>query len=290
MELHLDRSHTIKHSGTDFVGGKVAILGIPFDSTSTEFPGSRFGPNYVRDWFSRLYGYDTEEGKNVYETNFFDAGNHEVYSLFDKTESIVVDTIKKMYEKHDFVPIVLGGEHSVTHMNVKAIASRKNFALVVFDAHADLLFDENEGVTHISFLQDIAKEGYAEKIIVVGVRAYTQEEKEFAEKYGIVLINAELVNKNTSNVIDFILKELGNNKNVYLSVDIDVLDPIYSIGTGSPEPEGINFASLKEILKSISSNKTIVGGDINEVLPDKDPGQTGVYAAHLLKKMILWAN
>ncbi|MBN1159913.1 MAG: arginase family protein [Candidatus Diapherotrites archaeon] len=290
MELYLDRSRIIKHSGAKLEDAKVAILGIPFDSTSTEFPGSRFGPNYVRDWFSRLYGYDNEEEQNVYDTKFYDAGNHEVYTHFNKTEEIVTETIKKMYEKKDIIPIALGGEHSITHMNVKAVASHKNFALVVFDAHADLLFDENEGVTHISFLQDITKESYAEKIIVVGVRAYTPEEKAYANDNGITLISAELVNKNVSNVINFIMKEIANSENVYISVDIDVLDPIYSIGTGSPEPEGIDFISLKEIIKSISNDKVIVGGDINEVLPERDPGQTGVYAAHLLKKMIIWSN
>ncbi|MBR9707475.1 MAG: hypothetical protein GOV15_03500 [Candidatus Diapherotrites archaeon] len=278
-QLHLDDSHVIKHAKRDLEKSTLAVIGVGFDSTSTEVPGQRFAPNYIRDWFSKLYGNDTTSEKNVYNTNFADLGNIEVeHGSYALTNDKVQETIQAAYETQPKLKLVtLGGEHSITHAMVTAVSKKHKVDLIVFDAHADMLQERND-VTHINFLKHLIEDKIVNSVTIIGVRAWTKEEKVFADKNKVKLI--------TMSKLADVKKIKG--KTVYLSIDIDVLDPIYCPGTGSPEPLGMSYEQLLDLVEEVTKNNEVVGADIVEVLPHLDNGVTGLHAANLLKKLILW--
>jgi len=167
----------------------IAIIGIPFDSTSIEYSGQRFAPRNIREQFSRLYGYDIETKQNIFK-KIDDIGDIEVaHGCFKTTNNRIIDTIKHLKK----TPLFLGGEHSITYSTVKGI---KPDILIVFDAHTDL-FDTYQGeeYSHISYLNKIVKEKIVKKIYVFGCRAYTEDELNFAKENKINLISPKDIKK-----------------------------------------------------------------------------------------------
>ncbi|MDD4983815.1 MAG: arginase family protein [Candidatus ainarchaeum sp.] len=268
--LYLKKQNLIPYTNKN---AKIGILGIPFDSTSIEVPGQRFGPRDIREQFSKLYGYDFETKQNIYE-KIDDLGDIDaVHGSFELTAERIKDTIDHLDKK----PIFLGGEHSITHAIVKCL---KPDVLVIFDAHADL-FDTYQGekYSHISYLHKIMSEKLVKKAYVFGCRAYTQEELEFAKKFKVVLVNPKDVKKEVKKI---------KKQNIYLSVDLDVLEFNLAMGTGTPEFGGLSLNDLLSHIKTVLSNNKVVGADIVELNPLIDSQKTTTFcAAQILKEIIL---
>jgi agmatinase len=275
MEFYLKKQNLIPYAN----GDKISIIGVPFDSTSIEFPGQRFGPKEIRETFSRLYGEDQKTNKNMYNL-IEDLGDIEVvHGSFEETIKQVNGFIKKFKKQRNSIPIFLGGEHSITHATTKAL--KENFDIIVFDAHADCFETyAGEKYSHISYLNKIIKEKICEKACVLGVREYTKEEKTFMDKNNIIYQNPEKID------LKKVLKE--TKKKIYLSIDLDVLEFDIAIGTGTPEINGLKLQQLITHIKQILKEKDIIGIDIVEMNPLLEGFRTTAYAAaFLLKEIIL---
>jgi agmatinase len=268
--LYLKKQNLIPYTNKN---AKIGILGIPFDSTSIEVPGQRFGPKDIREQFSKLYGYDFETKQNIYE-KIDDVGDIEVvHGSFELTMKRIKDTIEHLDKK----PIFLGGEHSITYATVKSI---KPDVLVVFDAHADLFETyQGEKYSHISYLYKIMSEKLVKKAYVFGCRAYTKEELDAAKKFNVKLISSKDAKKEIKKI---------KKQNIYLSIDLDVLEFNLAMGTGTPEYGGLTLNDLWGCVREILLNNKIMGADIVELNPLIDTQKITTFcAAQILKEMIL---
>lgn len=275
----------------DLGKAKGCLIGVGYDSSSSEQPGQRNAPKAVRERLCSSFGYDLGLGRNVFE-NVRDLGDLEVaYSSAAETEKRLEHTLRMLSEKSSAVPLIIGGEHTITLFASRALSriagEKEGRALLVFDAHLDL-FEAFEGeLSHMSYLKRACLEGLYEKIVLVGARACAAEEVEFLEKTGQdieVFFMHEVEEKGLERVREEVLKELEGKK-VYCSIDVDVLDPVYAIGTGSPESNGLSLGELKYLLELLKE-KELVGLDLVEVNPLVDSsGITCFSGADIMKKV-----
>jgi agmatinase len=178
---------------------------------------------------------------------------------------------------------VLGGEHTLTFGTRLAIP--KDAALVIFDAHLDLR-DEFAGLklSHATFLRRLTDKIGTKSIIHVGSRAASREEWKVADSIGLSLIPMQTIH-NLAKPEKLLLDFLKGFESVYVSIDLDVLDPSFAPGVGNPEPDGLSIHKLLEFLYS-SRGKKIVGFDIVELTPLYDNGTTAIVAAKLMNEIM----
>ena len=185
----------------------------------------------------------------------------------EEAEKIIYNEVKKVF-KEDSKYIFIGGDHSITYPIFKAFSeSNENSFLIVFDAHADCDYPAKEP-THEEFLRAILEEKLVkpENVILVGIRKMWDIEKEFLEEKGIKVFEDIF---NVEAVADYIT-EKANGKDVYVSVDIDVLDPAFAPAVNYPEPNGLSSKELFYLLKRIFHIKSLKTLDIVEAVPEKD--------------------
>jgi agmatinase len=187
-----------------------------------------------------------------------------------------------LLEKKKF-PIALGGEHSITPGIIQAFP--KDIAVLSLDAHIDFRQKyEGEPFNHACVLSRVSDQIDIRNIAVLGIRSVEKEEFEEAKKQNLFYINSFTVRETG---IKRALNELKNyfkNKRVYLTLDIDVLDPAYAPGTSTPEPFGLTSFDILECIKSFSSQ--LVGFDVVEVCPPYDNGETAIHAARFVRCVI----
>ncbi|WP_459201420.1 agmatinase [Methanococcus sp. CF] len=264
----------------NFNDADFVIFGIPFDATTSYKPGARFGPDEVRtaSWgletFSPILKRDLIDVKICDKYNLLMEGNQsEIINRAYNASKEILEAKK--------IPVMIGGEHSVTYPVVKAVKSvYDDFAVIHFDAHCDLR-DEYMGneQSHASVIRrtyDLTKD-----IFQFGIRSGDQDEWEFG--WENTNISMEMPTKDDIKKI----KEL--EKPVYVTIDIDVLDPAFVPGTGTPEPCGF---TPKELINSLylleEIKENIVGFDVVEVSPHYDIGKiTSVTAAKIIRELIL---
>jgi agmatinase len=257
------------------------LFGIPFDSTHSYKPGCRFGPDVIRDSFNNIEIFLPEFGVDLEQVNIKDLGNlqHTVVAqnmidMVRKTTTELKDTSNQL--------ILLGGEHSLTYGSYMSYP--KDTGYVVFDAHYDLR-DEfaDTKLSHAAYLRRIVEERGPENIIHVGARAFVKEELAFLTENNIKTISdSEIRNGNGPKLLE---KLTDNFENLYVSVDLDVLDPAFAPGVGNPEAIGITSRELHDMLVSLK-NKKIKAADVVELNPMFDNGSTASLAARLISIII----
>ncbi len=238
---------------------KFGIIGVPFDSTSTYKTGARFGPMAVREASYNFERYNMALGKSI-SSEIFDFGDVEViHGNFEKTSSNIEFTISELLEMN-VTPVVIGGEHTISFGVLKAF-DLENTTIIHFDAHMDLR-DEymGEKYSHATAVRRIFDLNPKE-IVQIGVRSCSEDEINFAHENQISYFTAHEVNENIENVKKAI-KDI--NGPLYVSLDIDVLDPAYAPSVGTPCPCGLNPFQLESIIHSLKG-KNIVGFDLVEV-------------------------
>jgi agmatinase len=190
-------------------------------------------------------------------------------------ERVTADIVKSSK-----LPIMLGGEHSITYGAVKAIG--RNVTVLQFDAHMDLRNEYlGEKWSHACVMRRIAEEIGVPHVIEVGIRAPSKEEYQFAEKNDLNFFTSETLNANLAETCEKLKKLLDSASNIYLSIDIDCLDPSVAPGVGNPEPEGINITTLVNLIQGIADSR-VKAFDVVEVSPPNDPsGITAVGAAKI---------
>lgn len=258
----------------------VVIIGVPFDATSTFRSGSRRGPAAIR-WASQsIETYSPVLRRDLEEIDFFDRGDLDVArSQVDVMQSTAMATIGDL--PTGAIPLVLGGEHTITLPAVEALRqSHEDLAVLQLDAHADLR-DEYEGrsVSHATVMRRIADLLGPQAIVQLGVRAGTREELDYARR--------SLRYCSSTLVLPPEVWGWLEPRPVYVTLDIDVVDPSDAPGTGNPEPEGVSARDLLPFVRRLSGLR-VVGFDLVEVSPPYDPsGRTSVLAATIVREAIL---
>ena len=257
------------------------IFGVPFDSTHSYKPGCRFGPDAIRDAFNNIEIFQPEFGVDLETVNINDLGNtrHTVVA----TEMLqMVKNITSELKKQNKQIIILGGEHLVTLGSFPCFP--KDTGYVVFDAHYDLR-DQYADIklSHAAYLRRIVEEHGSENIIHVGARAFVKEEFAFLKEHNIRTVSdKEIRNGNGAKL----LKDMTSTfDNLYLSIDLDVLDPAFAPGVGNPEAVGISSRELYDLVTTLQ-NKKIVAANIVELNPTYDNGATSSMAAKMISTII----
>jgi len=257
---------------------KVNIIGTPFDVTTTYRPGSRFGPNAIREAFAHIEIYYPEEDIDLEKFTMRDLGN---LRASKKVEDYLLVLEKVLREIKQKTFCILGGEHTVSLGSIRALKEDK-VCYVIFDAHFDLR-DEFEGlkVNHATYLRRGIEELDKDRFFHIGVRAVSKEEWDYAKKIGLKFLTSKEV-KNSPNKVKEILNSF---EKFYISLDLDILDPSYAPGVSNPEPFGLSSQELRDILR-IFKGKKLVGFDLVEVSPPYDNGNTALLAAKLLAEFL----
>jgi agmatinase len=278
---------------TDLPRADVAILGVPFDSGVSYRPGARFGPGHIRESSRLLRPYNPAAGVSPFAARqVADAGDLGV-NPFDIAEAItaIERGARGLLER---VPrlLTLGGDHTIALPLLRAVhAVHGPVAVVHFDAHLDT-WDSYFGApyTHGTPFRRASEEGLLDPAgcLHVGIRGplYAADDLAQDAAAGFQLVPAtELEYLGTRGVIERIAARVGDRP-VYVSVDIDVLDPAFAPGTGTPEAGGLTSRELLAVLRSFAA-RNLVGADIVEVAPAYDHAQiTGIAAAHVGYELI----
>jgi len=266
----------------------VAVLGIPFDSGVSYRPGARFGPNHIRESSRLLRPYNPALQVPVFaRQQVADAGDLTVNPFsIDEAISAIERGARALAERARAV-LTLGGDHTVALPMLRAVAARNGpVAVVHFDAHLDT-WDTYFGAayTHGTPFRRASEEGLLDRsgCLHVGIRGPLYSDADLTEdsELGFRVVAApEVEDLGVAGLVERIADRVGDRP-VYVSVDIDVLDPAHAPGTGTPEAGGLTSRELLATLRSFAT-LSLVGADIVEVAPAYDHAQiTGIAAAHV---------
>jgi agmatinase len=286
-ELFVSQSNVFSGFQKPFEKADYIIFGIPFDVTSTYRTGARFGPNAIRQASLNIETYSFRTGIDVEDLKLHDLGDSHISTDTEKTLERIAVVIKDLFEAGK-TPVTIGGEHTIVLGVVKGLGDKASkTAIVSFDAHLDLR-NEFMGLklSHTTFMRRINEKLKPAKIIEVGTRAVCKEELDYAKKAGIEFVTANQIRKEgTQRIAEQLRKKLTSYKYVYLSVDMDVLDPAYVPAVQNPEPEGIETHTLFDILYGVC-DKRIVGFDVVEVAPNYDNGTSAIQSAKTIFEIL----
>ncbi|ELC8465919.1 agmatinase [Clostridium perfringens] len=262
----------------------IVVFGAPFDSTTSFRPGTRFASQVMRGESWGLESYSPYQDLDLYDFNIFDRGEIELpFGNSEGALALIEDFSTKVVEDGK-IPAMIGGEHLVTLGAFKGVFKKyPDVHVIHFDAHADLREDYlGQKLSHATVIHRVWDLVGDNKIFQFGIRSGEKEEFLWAKDH-------VYTNKFNCDTLDYALERV-KDKPVYVTIDLDVLDPSVFPGTGTPEPGGIQFNELlNSILKLRGLN--IVGFDINELSPQYDQtGASTAVACKVLREMLLVAN
>lgn len=266
---------------SDFEPAKIVIFGAPFDSTTSFRPGTRFASKAMRGDSFGIETYSPYQDKDLEDIAVFDGGDLEL--PFGNTVH-VLEQIEEYTDKileAGKLPCMIGGEHLVTLGAVHAVVKRyPGLHVLHFDAHTDLRDDYlGETLSHASVMRRIWELTGDGRIFQFGIRSGERAEFSWAKEH-------VFTNKYNFNGLEQITEQL-NGKPVYLSIDLDVLDPSVFPGTGTPEAGGVSFMELLNAVLTVSG-LNIVGCDVNELCPVYDQsGVSTAVACKILRELLL---
>ena len=258
---------------------KFGILGVPFDGTASYMSGARFGPRTVREASYNFEAYNFKLKKTI-PTGVLDIGDLEVvHGNFKKTCAKLRSTIDDVLNQN-IVPITIGGDHSISYCIIKSLTEalgQEKLTVIHFDAHMDLREEyEGEKYSHATVMRRIMDLN-PKKIIQIGVRSADEEEANLSDER-LTSFSSYQVFEDIENVMDC-LKDISGP--IYVSFDIDALDPAYAPSTGTPSPCGLNPMQVEKLMFSLES-KELIGIDIVEVASTGIGDSTAMNAAKII--------
>lgn len=271
-------------SSTNYKQSKAVIYGMPMDFTVSFRPGSRFGPARIREVSIGLEEYSPYLDKSLEDITFFDAGDLSLpFGNPSRSLEMIGDYIHGLLKDGKF-PLGLGGEHLVTWPVIREVFAKfPDLAIIHIDAHADLREQyEGETLSHSTPIRKAAELIGGEHIYQFGIRSGTREEFAYAKE------NLHMYPFEVLEPLQKVLPDLSGRP-VYVTIDIDVLDPSAAPGTGTAEAGGITSKELLAALHAIAnSGVNVVGADVVEVAPVYDHSeQTQIVAAKLVREILL---
>lgn len=269
----------------DYASARYVLFGVPFDGTSSFRAGSRWAPDAMRKASPNFETYNAYFDIDFEDLLIHDAGNFEPYSDVELTLDELFYAVEPIV-KDGKLPVMMGGEHSLTYPCVKACAkyAGEDIGFVVMDAHFDLR-EEYSGVkfNHACVSRHIIND-ITDRYVAIGVRSGPREEWEFAKEQGICYYTPDsLREKGVSTVLAEALEHLECDK-IYLSLDMDALDPSFAPGLGTPEPFGLTDIEVRDIIRILAPMS--IGFDVVEISPEYDGGQTALLGTKLLREFI----
>lgn len=270
-------------ANSDYKNARYVICGVPFDCTSCFRRGSRLAPQEIRNNSYNFETYNHLFDIDLKDVDIHDAGDLEVAQYVDDTlEMISVHADK--YVRDGKIPVMLGGEHSLTLPFIRACKTKyPDLACVVLDAHLDMREEyEGERNSHACISRHII-EDVTGKYVSIGIRSGAREEYEYVKENKIRMFSADDV---FSTGIESVVSELRDyiNGPVYLSIDMDAIDPAYAPALGTPEPYGLTPRDVRSVIACLAPY--IVGFDLVEIAPAYDSGNTALLGAKLVRDFI----
>lgn len=267
---------------SEYSESDIVLFGAPFDGTTSFRPGTRFGPPEIRHQSYGLETYSPYQDADLCDCRIFDSGDLEL--CFGDTVRVLddIESRTKQILEDGKLPFMVGGEHLVTLGAVRAVFDKyPQLAIVHFDAHADLRDDYlGQKLSHACVLRrchELVGDG---SIYQFGIRS--GDRSEFTWQQG----HTEMYRYDTAELKQ-VLSRL-QNRPVYLTVDLDVLDPSVFPGTGTPEAGGIGFDTLRKDVTLICQQLQVVGCDVNELSPAYDPsGVSTAVAGKIIREMLI---
>jgi len=274
-------------SNASYEEADIVIMGNPFDITSSYRPGSRFAPDQIRDasWNFETWLFDYEV--DLAMLNVHDLGNFRQFGSSEEMYEEVRKTISQII-KDKKIPITFGGDHSIT---IPIIDSYKeDITVLAIDAHLDFRDQyENNKYNHACVIRRIFDHLGKNNVMAIGTRSICKEEWEDAKKLGLHYIPSYNIIEDEKNLWEDPFFKNLKGKKIYITIDIDGIDPAYAPGTGTPEPFGLSPYLVKKIIKYAGEN--LVGFDVTEVSPPYDNGNTAAIAARFARDAIAnWAK
>ena len=280
VDLYMNRNPLIT-SPNENADVSAIVYGIPFDSTHSFRPGTRFGPDAIRLAFNNIEIFSNRFNIDLDTINIEDLGNtrHTVVAseMIDMVGKITGELIQR--DKQLFI---LGGEHSLTYGTYMRFP--KDTGYVVFDAHYDLR-DEYADIklSHAAYLRRIIEMRGAENIIHIGARSFAREELEFKLEHNVKTITDKDIRDGKGPKL--VKDAISTFDKMYLSIDLDVLDPAFAPSIGNPEALGITPRELFDMVYAMEE-KQIRCMDNVEMCPPHDNGATASVAAKLMAEVI----
>jgi agmatinase len=262
---------------------KVVVLPIPYDATASYRTGTREGPRALIEASRYLEEYDSELDLEICKVGIHTADELEPHvagprKMVDRIEKTVTAYLKKS----KFVA-TLGGEHTVSLGSVRAHAKQfPDMSVLYLDAHADLR-NEYQGskFSHACIARRITE---TVPVVEVGVRSLSSEEHSFITEKQIPVFFRTESHSNQDSLVEEIVEQLSES--VYVSLDLDVLDPSIMAAVGTPEPGGMSWEEMTKLLRTVAKKRHIIGFDINELSPQEGPTACSFTAAKLAYKLI----
>lgn len=286
--------NAVEESSNGKIGRKksdVAIIGCPFDLASTRSSGQREAPAHIRfvdQWSpdtmrSVLYGVDPCEALQVVDCGDVEFSDGDT----DAGWKAIREKAAQVYQNVNRAIILMGGDHSVSAQGIAAVAQKEGPLTVFhFDAHPDYWkHDPGVEMNHGTWVRWVLDNGHANRVVQFGTRGWglSAADEQWGAKNDVVSYPA-----NTPNMMRQLIEELQDTSDpVYLSVDLDVLDPAFAPGVVFPEPGGITSRELLSMIQTVASSGHMVGGDVTELVPHKDPsGITTKIASRCVAQML----
>lgn len=278
----------------DARGSDVAILGVPYDGATSHRSGARFGPRAIREQSLLLWGYNNALGVAPFETlRIIDAGDADIVPPDQQATQQAIEAEARQIGAAGAMIIALGGDHSITLPLLRAAATRHGpLAVVHFDSHPDTWDAEfgTQRYSHGTVFRRAIEEGLIDvsAYLQVGIRGPTAGPQDYADarRLGARMITLDAaLERGLPAVIAEIVAVVGSRP-VYVSLDIDAVDPAFAPGTGTPEPGGFTSHQILQLVRGLAG-LNIAGADVVEVAPSYDHGQiTAILAANLVFEIL----
>lgn len=265
---------------SSFDNSKIVILPVPFDGTSTWIKGADKGPDAIIEASANMELYDIETDSEPCLMGIF-TEKPIVKNNVDEMVLSVNNKVSELIKKEKFI-VLLGGEHSVSIGSIQAHANKyKDLTVLQLDAHSDLRTNYEGSKNNHACVMARAKE--VAKIVQVGIRSMDSEELSNMDKSNVFF--AENLSLGWQ---DEVVKKLS--KNVYLTIDLDAFDPSIMPSTGTPEPGGLLWYDVLNLIKKVINNCNLVGMDVVELCPNDNNKGPNFLAAKLVYKTLSYLN
>ena len=267
---------------SEYDEAKIVLFGAGFDGTTSFRPGTRFAPAVIRSESFGIETYSPYQNKDMTDYSYFDSGDLEL--PFGSVRRTIADIAQRSDQilTDGKLPFMIGGEHLVTLGSVMAVKEKfDDLYIVHFDAHADLREEYlGQPLSHACVLRrcwELVGDGH---IFQFGIRSGDRDEFFFADEH-------TEMHKFSFEGLEQTAEKLAG-KNVYFTLDLDVLDPSIFPGTGTPEAGGVSFEELRKAITLVCSKLNIVGCDVNELSPVYDQsGVSTAVACKIIREMLL---
>ncbi len=260
----------------DFNTSKIIMMGMPYDGTTTNRPGTRFAPQQIRLESIGIETYSPIFDKDLEDCKFYDAGDLELpFGNAARVLEIIKENTELIYKNGKKI-LGIGGEHLVTLAEVQALNNYyNNLAVIQFDAHTDLREEYlGENLTHSGVMKQIARITGFNNIAQIGIRSGEKEEFDLMKTHSTQKFSCHELDK-------------FKNKPVFITIDLDVLDPSVISGVGTPEAGGLSYNELICWLKYLK-DFNIIGMDVVELAPDIDTSKNSTaLACKLIRECLM---